>query len=166
MLFRSGKNLIVDSKFTIYLYSNTIFSLFCEAHMVNHEQILMLGNFRNDIYGDYIRYTHASCHSYVVMDKMCIRDRKWACSPAYCSVRTAAVSCIRSETRRTSASRSVISAATTRNARTHKKRIQKASVASAFHTYNQLLVALKQCFCTAFRQVSRLEDHWCLPNRL
>ena len=37
--------------------------------------------------------------------------------------------------------------------------MQKASVASAFHTYNQLLVALKQCFCTAFRQVSRLEDH-------
>ena len=27
-----------------------------------------MGNFRNDIYGDYIRYTHASCHSYVVMD--------------------------------------------------------------------------------------------------
>lgn len=26
-----------------------------------------MGNFRNDIYGDYIRYTHASCHSYVVM---------------------------------------------------------------------------------------------------
>ena len=29
---------------------------------------MVLGNFRNDIYGDYIRYTHASCHSYVVMD--------------------------------------------------------------------------------------------------
>ena len=27
-----------------------------------------MGNFRNDIYGDYIRYTHASCHSYVVME--------------------------------------------------------------------------------------------------
>ena len=27
-----------------------------------------MGNFRNDIYGDYIRSTHASCHSYVVMD--------------------------------------------------------------------------------------------------
>ena len=27
-----------------------------------------MGNFRNDIYGDYIRDTHASCHSYVVMD--------------------------------------------------------------------------------------------------
>ena len=27
-----------------------------------------MGNFRNDIYGDYISYTHASCHSYVVMD--------------------------------------------------------------------------------------------------
>ena len=27
-----------------------------------------MGNFRNDIYGDYIRYTHTSCHSYVVMD--------------------------------------------------------------------------------------------------
>ena len=25
-------------------------------------------NIRNDIYGDYIRYTHACCHSYVVMD--------------------------------------------------------------------------------------------------
>ena len=24
-------------------------------------------NFRNDVYGDYIRYTHSSCHSYVVM---------------------------------------------------------------------------------------------------
>ena len=41
---------------------------------------------------------------------------KWACSPAYCSVRTAVVSCISSDTRRTSASRTVISAATTRNA--------------------------------------------------
>ena len=41
---------------------------------------------------------------------------KWACSPAYCSVRTAAASCISSDTRRTSASRTVISAATTRNA--------------------------------------------------
>ena len=27
-----------------------------------------MGYFRNDIYGDYIRYSHASCHSYVVMD--------------------------------------------------------------------------------------------------
>ena len=26
-----------------------------------------MGNFRNDVYGDYIRYTHSSCHSYVVM---------------------------------------------------------------------------------------------------
>ena len=26
-----------------------------------------MGNFRNDIFGDYIRYTHASCHSYVVV---------------------------------------------------------------------------------------------------
>ena len=26
-----------------------------------------MGNFRNDSFGDYIRYTHASCHSYVVM---------------------------------------------------------------------------------------------------
>ena len=25
-------------------------------------------NFKNDIFGDYIRYTHASCHSYVVMN--------------------------------------------------------------------------------------------------
>ena len=41
---------------------------------------------------------------------------KWACSPAYCSVRTAAASCTSSDTRRTSASRTVISAATTRNA--------------------------------------------------
>ena len=24
-------------------------------------------NFRNEVYGDYIRYTHSSCHSYVVM---------------------------------------------------------------------------------------------------
>ena len=23
--------------------------------------------FRNDVYGNYIRYTHSSCHSYVVM---------------------------------------------------------------------------------------------------
>ena len=28
-----------------------------------------MGNFRNDVYGDYIRYTHSSCHSYVVMEK-------------------------------------------------------------------------------------------------
>ena len=27
-----------------------------------------MGNFKNDIFGDYIRYTHASCHSYVVMN--------------------------------------------------------------------------------------------------
>ena len=27
-----------------------------------------MGNFNNDIFGDYIRYTHASCHSYVVMN--------------------------------------------------------------------------------------------------
>ena len=27
-----------------------------------------MGNFRNDIYGDYIRYTHTSCHSYVAID--------------------------------------------------------------------------------------------------
>ena len=26
-----------------------------------------MGNFRNDVYGNYIRYTHSSCHSYVVM---------------------------------------------------------------------------------------------------
>ena len=26
-----------------------------------------LGNLRNNVYGDYIRYTHSSCHSYVVM---------------------------------------------------------------------------------------------------
>ena len=26
-----------------------------------------MGNFKNDIFGNYIRYTHASCHSYVVM---------------------------------------------------------------------------------------------------
>ena len=26
-----------------------------------------MGNFRNDVYGDYIQYTHSSCHSYVVM---------------------------------------------------------------------------------------------------
>ena len=26
-----------------------------------------MGNFRNNVYGDYIRYTHSSCHSYVVM---------------------------------------------------------------------------------------------------
>ena len=26
-----------------------------------------VGNFRNDVYGNYIRYTHSSCHSYVVM---------------------------------------------------------------------------------------------------
>ena len=26
-----------------------------------------MGNFRNDVYGKYIRYTHSSCHSYVVM---------------------------------------------------------------------------------------------------
>ena len=26
-----------------------------------------MGNFRNDVFGDYIRYTYASCHSYVVM---------------------------------------------------------------------------------------------------
>lgn len=26
-----------------------------------------MGNFRNDVYGDYIRYTCSSCHSYVVM---------------------------------------------------------------------------------------------------
>ena len=25
------------------------------------------GNFKNDVYGNYIRYTHSSCHSYVVM---------------------------------------------------------------------------------------------------
>ena len=25
-------------------------------------------NFKNDIFGDYIRYTHASCHSYVVVN--------------------------------------------------------------------------------------------------
>ena len=28
-----------------------------------------MGNFRNDIYGDYIRYTHASCHSYVLVKR-------------------------------------------------------------------------------------------------
>ena len=27
-----------------------------------------MGNFKNDIFRDYIRYTHASCHSYVVMN--------------------------------------------------------------------------------------------------
>ena len=27
-----------------------------------------MGNFKNDIFGDYIRYTHASCHSYVVVN--------------------------------------------------------------------------------------------------
>ena len=27
-----------------------------------------MGNFKNDIFGDYIRYTHATCHSYVVMN--------------------------------------------------------------------------------------------------
>ena len=27
-----------------------------------------MGNFKNDIFGDYIRYTHVSCHSYVVMN--------------------------------------------------------------------------------------------------
>ena len=27
-----------------------------------------MGNFNNDIFGDYIRYTHASCHSYVVVN--------------------------------------------------------------------------------------------------
>ena len=27
-----------------------------------------MGNFRNDVYGNYIRYTHSSCHSYVVMN--------------------------------------------------------------------------------------------------
>ena len=27
-----------------------------------------MGNFKNDILGDYIRYTHASCHSYVVVN--------------------------------------------------------------------------------------------------
>ena len=27
-----------------------------------------MGNFKNDIFGDYIRYTHAFCHSYVVMN--------------------------------------------------------------------------------------------------
>ena len=26
-----------------------------------------MGNFRNDVYRNYIRYTHSSCHSYVVM---------------------------------------------------------------------------------------------------
>ena len=26
-----------------------------------------MGNFKNDVYGNYIRYTHSSCHSYVVM---------------------------------------------------------------------------------------------------
>ena len=26
-----------------------------------------MGNFRNDVYGNYIRYTHSSCHSYIVM---------------------------------------------------------------------------------------------------
>ena len=26
------------------------------------------GRFKNDIFGDYIRYTHASCHSYVVVN--------------------------------------------------------------------------------------------------
>ena len=28
----------------------------------------IMGNFKNDIFGDYIRYTHASCHSYVVVN--------------------------------------------------------------------------------------------------
>ena len=27
-----------------------------------------MGNFKNDVFGDYIRYTHASCHSYVVVN--------------------------------------------------------------------------------------------------
>ena len=27
-----------------------------------------MGTFKNDIFGDYIRYTHASCHSYVVVN--------------------------------------------------------------------------------------------------
>ena len=27
-----------------------------------------MGNFKNDIFGDYIRYTHTSCHSYVVVN--------------------------------------------------------------------------------------------------
>ena len=27
-----------------------------------------MGNFKNDIFGDYICYTHASCHSYVVVN--------------------------------------------------------------------------------------------------
>lgn len=29
---------------------------------------ILMGNFKNDIFGDYIRYTHASCHSYVVVN--------------------------------------------------------------------------------------------------
>ena len=56
------------------------------------------------------------CRSYASSVNAPTAMMKWACSPAYCSVRTAAVSCISSDTRRTSASRTVISAATTRNA--------------------------------------------------
>ena len=41
---------------------------FSLREMPNMRMKYGMGNFRNDIYGDYIRYTHASCHSYVVMD--------------------------------------------------------------------------------------------------
>ncbi len=56
-----------------------------------------------------IKFTKPMFFSALVMTK-------WACSPAYSFVPTAAASCTSSDTRRTSASRTVISAEATRNA--------------------------------------------------
>ena len=56
------------------------------------------------------------CRSYASSANAPTVMTKWACSPAYSFVPTAAASCTSSDTRRTSASRTVISAATTRNA--------------------------------------------------
>ena len=58
----------------------------------------------------------SGCRNYASSASAPTAMMKWACSPAYSFVRTAAASCISSDTRRTSASRTVISAGTTRNA--------------------------------------------------
>ena len=42
----------------------TVFKNKCYVTIFAHG----MGNFKNDIFGDYIRYTHASCHSYVVVN--------------------------------------------------------------------------------------------------
>ena len=64
--------------FVINAYDNEIDSISYEENVLQNNNgyrtnglgnlKYAMGNFKNDIFGDYIRYTHASCHSYVVMN--------------------------------------------------------------------------------------------------